>query len=54
MVIEVIIRWRTGWPDFACEVPVTDPQYKPFDQPQTQFLIANHPAEALPSPISKP
>ncbi len=42
-----------GWPDFACEVPVTDPQFKPINQPQSQFLIANHPTEQPPQPIAK-
>jgi glucose/arabinose dehydrogenase len=42
-----------GWPDFACEVPVTDPQFKAKDQPQSQFLIANHPTEQPPQPIAK-
>src|SRR5687767_9884508 len=26
-----------GWPDFACDVPVTDPQFKTKDKPQPQF-----------------
>ncbi|HEX5838849.1 MAG TPA: PQQ-dependent sugar dehydrogenase [Anaerolineales bacterium] len=42
-----------GWPDFACEVPVTDPQFRAKDQPQPQFLIANHPTENPPQPIAK-
>ena len=42
-----------GWPDFACEVPVTDPQFKATDQPQPQFLIANHPTETPPQPLAK-
>ena len=42
-----------GWPDFACDVPVTDPQFKAKDQPQPQFLIANHPTETPPQPIAK-
>lgn len=42
-----------GWPDFACEVPVTDPQFKAKDQPQSQFLIANHPTGQPPLPIAK-
>jgi glucose/arabinose dehydrogenase len=41
-----------GWPDFACDVPVTDPQFQPHDQPQPQFLIANHPSENPPQPIA--
>jgi glucose/arabinose dehydrogenase len=42
-----------GWPDFVCEVAVTDPQFKAKDQPQPQFLIANHPTERPPQPIAK-
>ncbi|HKY52797.1 MAG TPA: PQQ-dependent sugar dehydrogenase, partial [Anaerolineales bacterium] len=42
-----------GWPDFACEVPVTDPQFKPINQPQSQFLIDDHPTEQPPQPIAK-
>jgi glucose/arabinose dehydrogenase len=42
-----------GWPDFACDVPVTDPQFKPIDQPQPQFVIAQQPAENPPRPIAK-
>jgi|GEM_PF-237531 len=42
-----------GWPDFACDTPVTDPQFKPKDKPQPQFLIANHPTESPPKPIAK-
>jgi glucose/arabinose dehydrogenase len=42
-----------GWPDFACEVPVTDPQFKAKDQPQPQFLLANPPTGQPPQPIAK-
>lgn len=42
-----------GFPDFATDVPVTDPQFKPRDQPQPQFLIADHPTEKPPAPIAK-
>jgi glucose/arabinose dehydrogenase len=42
-----------GWPDFACDFPVTDPQFKPKDQPQPQFLISNHPTENPPKPLAK-
>lgn len=40
-----------GWPDFACGMPVTDPQFKTPDKPQAQFLISNHPTETLPKPM---
>ena len=42
-----------GWPDFACEVPVTDARFKPHDQPQPEFLMASHPTETPPQPIAK-
>jgi hypothetical protein len=42
-----------GWPDFACDVAVTNPRFKPKDQPQPQFIIANHPTENPPTPITK-
>ena len=41
-----------GWPDFACGVPVTDPQFLTPDKPQPQFLIADHPTETPPEPIA--
>jgi glucose/arabinose dehydrogenase len=40
-----------GFPDFACDTPVTDPRFKPADQPQPQFLLAEHPTETPPTPI---
>jgi glucose/arabinose dehydrogenase len=42
-----------GWPDFACDVPVTDPQFKPPGGPQPQFVLASHPTEHPPAPIAK-
>ncbi|HLL60305.1 MAG TPA: hypothetical protein VK338_01180 [Candidatus Nitrosocosmicus sp.] len=42
-----------GFPDFACDIPVTDSQFKPKDQPQPQFIMANHPTENPPKPIAK-
>jgi glucose/arabinose dehydrogenase len=41
-----------GWPDYACGVPVTDPQFQTVDKPQPQFLIADHPSDAPPTPIA--
>jgi glucose/arabinose dehydrogenase len=41
-----------GWPDFVCDVPVTDPQFKTKDKPQPQFVIADHPTENPPKPIA--
>lgn len=42
-----------GWPDFACDIPVTDPQFKPAGGPQPQFVLASHPTEHPPAPIAK-
>jgi glucose/arabinose dehydrogenase len=42
-----------GWPDFACEVPVTDADFKPHDQPRPEFLMASHPTDSPPQPIAK-
>lgn len=42
-----------GWPDFACDEPVTDPRFRPVNQPQPQFLLAGHPDDTPPAPIAK-
>jgi glucose/arabinose dehydrogenase len=42
-----------GWPDFACDVPVTDQRFQVPNKPQPKFLIANHPTETPPKPIAK-
>lgn len=42
-----------GFPDFACDTPVTDPRFKPVDKPQPQFLLAEHPTESPPAPIAR-
>jgi glucose/arabinose dehydrogenase len=42
-----------GWPDFACDVPVTDPRFKPDGGPQPQFVLATHPTDHPPAPIAK-
>jgi glucose/arabinose dehydrogenase len=42
-----------GWPDFACDVPVTDPRFKPPGGPQPGFVLASHPTEQPPAPIAK-
>ena len=42
-----------GFPDFACDVPVTDPQFRPTDKPQPQFLLREHPTDRPPVPIAK-
>jgi glucose/arabinose dehydrogenase len=42
-----------GWPDFACDRPVTEPRFQPKDKPQPEFLIRNHPTETPPVPIAK-
>ncbi|MDQ4149497.1 MAG: PQQ-dependent sugar dehydrogenase [Actinomycetota bacterium] len=42
-----------GWPDFACEVPVTDRQFQPQDEPPLDFVLATHPTESPPRPLAK-
>ena len=42
-----------GFPDFACDVPVTDPRFRPTDNPQPQFLLSEHPTDTPPVPIAK-
>lgn len=42
-----------GFPDFACDTPVTDPRFKPHGKPQPQFLLAEHPTETPPQPIAR-
>jgi glucose/arabinose dehydrogenase len=42
-----------GFPDFACDTPVTDPRFKPIDKPQPQFLLEEHPTETPPAPIAR-
>jgi glucose/arabinose dehydrogenase len=42
-----------GWPDFACDVPVTDPRFKPAGGPQPKFVLATHPTDHPPAPIAK-
>ena len=42
-----------GWPDYACDVPVTDPRFKPAEAPQPGFVLADHPTESPPPPIAK-
>ncbi len=32
-----------GWPDFASGKPVTDPEFKPKDEPAPEFLMTEHP-----------
>lgn len=42
-----------GFPDFACDTPVTETRFKPINQPQPQFLVAEHPTDTPPSPIAR-
>ncbi|HVL05136.1 MAG TPA: PQQ-dependent sugar dehydrogenase [Acidimicrobiales bacterium] len=42
-----------GWPDFACDVPVTDQRFQVPNKPPTRFIIANHPTETPPRPLAK-
>jgi glucose/arabinose dehydrogenase len=41
-----------GWPDFACGVPVTNPEFRPPGGPQPQFVLAQHPTESPPLALS--
>jgi glucose/arabinose dehydrogenase len=45
-------KWY-GWPDYACEVPVTDAQFRVQDKPAPQFIVKNHPTDTPPKPIAK-
>ena len=40
-----------GWPDFACDVPVTDQRFEVNTKPKPGFLISNHPSETPPAPV---
>lgn len=42
-----------GWPDFACDTPVTESRFQPTDQPQPQFVLDSHPTNSPPTPIVK-
>lgn len=42
-----------GWPDFACDRPVTDDRFAVQNKPRPGFLIANHPTETPPAPIAR-
>jgi glucose/arabinose dehydrogenase len=42
-----------GWPDFACDVPVTDPRFSPPGGPQPAFVLADHPSDSPPAPLAK-
>ena len=42
-----------GWPDFACDTPVTDQRFQVPNKPQPQFLISNHPTETPPRPLAR-
>ena len=42
-----------GWPDFACDTPVTDQRFEVPNKPRPQFLIANHPTETPPRPLAR-
>ncbi len=41
-----------GWPDFACDVPVTDARFRPPAGPQPRFVLSSHPTETPPAPIA--
>lgn len=42
-----------GFPDFACDTPVTDARFKPVDKDQPEFLLAEHPDTTPPAPIAR-
>jgi glucose/arabinose dehydrogenase len=42
-----------GFPDFACDTPVTDPRFAPPNGPQPRFLLGEHPTETPPRPIAR-
>jgi glucose/arabinose dehydrogenase len=42
-----------GWPDFACDQPVTDARFRPINQPQPEFVLQSHPDDTPPAPIAK-
>lgn len=42
-----------GYPDFACEVPVTDPRFQVEGQPPVEFLLADHPDPSPPTPLAR-
>ncbi|HVE46243.1 MAG TPA: hypothetical protein VNA57_05810 [Acidimicrobiales bacterium] len=42
-----------GWPDFACDTPVTDQRFSVRNKPAPRFLIANHPTESPPAPLAR-
>ncbi len=42
-----------GWPDFACDLPVTDSRFEYENQPQPEFVLDNHPTDSPPAPIAK-
>lgn len=42
-----------GWPDFACDLAVTDERFHVKNKPPPGFLIANHPTETPPAPIAR-
>lgn len=42
-----------GFPDFACDVPVTDARFRPVGKPQPGYLLDGHPTGAPPAPIAR-
>jgi len=42
-----------GWPDYACDVPVTNSRFRPKDKPQPNFILKNHPTTTPPKPIAR-
>lgn len=42
-----------GWPDFACDTPVTDERFAVEGLPQPEFLLAEHPTAQPPAPSAR-
>jgi glucose/arabinose dehydrogenase len=42
-----------GWPDYACDSPVTDPRFRPPNGVQPGFVMANHPTDTPPAPLAR-
>lgn len=42
-----------GWPDYACDTPVTDPRFVTPGKPAPAFLLASHPTDKPPSPVTR-
>jgi glucose/arabinose dehydrogenase len=41
-----------GWPDYACDIPISQARFRAKDKPQPQFLLEAHPS-VPPKPLRK-